>query len=76
MYIETVLLLFIIKSVCLTLTLIFLKVISEVSKAKSEVCLKDLCPEDKRRIANLIEELARYPTLLSFMNLTIYSDGN
>uniref|UniRef100_A0A3Q4HSE2 Zgc:162344 n=1 Tax=Neolamprologus brichardi TaxID=32507 RepID=A0A3Q4HSE2_NEOBR len=38
----------------------FLKtVISEVSKAKSEVCLKDLCPEDKRRIANLIEELAR-----------------
>ncbi|XP_012772867.1 protein hinderin isoform X1 [Maylandia zebra] len=35
------------------------QVISEVSKAKSEVCLKDLCPEDKRRIANLIEELAR-----------------
>lgn len=61
MYIETVLLLFIIKSVCLTLTLIFLKVISE---AKSEVCLKDLCPEDKRRIANLIEELARYAMLL------------
>uniref|UniRef100_A0A8C2Z1V7 Zgc:162344 n=1 Tax=Cyclopterus lumpus TaxID=8103 RepID=A0A8C2Z1V7_CYCLU len=27
--------------------------------AKSQVCLKDLCPEDKRRIANLIEELAR-----------------
>uniref|UniRef100_A0A672Y4L1 Zgc:162344 n=1 Tax=Sphaeramia orbicularis TaxID=375764 RepID=A0A672Y4L1_9TELE len=24
-----------------------------------EFCLKDLCPEDKRRIANLIEELAR-----------------
>ncbi|KAM8917835.1 protein hinderin isoform 2-T2 [Spinachia spinachia] len=33
------------------------QVISEVSK--SQVCLKDLCPEDKRRIANLIEELAR-----------------
>ncbi|XP_028262937.1 protein hinderin isoform X2 [Parambassis ranga] len=31
----------------------------DASKAKSEVCLKDLCPEDKRRIANLIEELAR-----------------
>ncbi|XP_069007587.1 protein hinderin isoform X2 [Embiotoca jacksoni] len=33
--------------------------ISETSRVKSEVCLKDLCPEDKRRIANLIEELAR-----------------
>ncbi|XP_070815896.1 protein hinderin [Chaetodon trifascialis] len=33
--------------------------ISETSGAKSLVCLKDLCPEDKRRIANLIEELAR-----------------
>ncbi|XP_041813028.1 protein hinderin isoform X2 [Chelmon rostratus] len=33
--------------------------ISETSRAKSLVCLKDLCPEDKRRIANLIEELAR-----------------
>ncbi|TKS70909.1 Protein hinderin [Collichthys lucidus] len=33
------------------------QVISETSK--SLVCLKDLCPEDKRRIANLIEELAR-----------------
>lgn len=32
---------------------------SETSTAKSLVCLKDLCPEDKRRIANLIEELAR-----------------
>ncbi|XP_073324888.1 protein hinderin [Pagrus major] len=32
---------------------------SETSRAKSLVCLKDLCPEDKRRIANLIEELAR-----------------
>ncbi|XP_029947161.1 protein hinderin [Salarias fasciatus] len=29
------------------------------NKAKSDICLKDLCPEDKRRIANLIEELAR-----------------
>ncbi|XP_074484159.1 protein hinderin [Sebastes fasciatus] len=35
------------------------QVISETSRAKSQVCLKDLCPEDKRRIANLIEELAR-----------------
>uniref|UniRef100_A0A3Q2XXP2 Zgc:162344 n=2 Tax=Hippocampus comes TaxID=109280 RepID=A0A3Q2XXP2_HIPCM len=29
------------------------------SSAQSQVGLKDLCPEDKRRIANLIEELAR-----------------
>ncbi|XP_036955986.1 protein hinderin isoform X1 [Acanthopagrus latus] len=35
------------------------QVMSETSRAKSLVCLKDLCPEDKRRIANLIEELAR-----------------
>ncbi|XP_051804737.1 protein hinderin isoform X2 [Acanthochromis polyacanthus] len=35
------------------------QVISETSRPMSEVCLKDLCPEDKRRIANLIEELAR-----------------
>ncbi|KAG7229761.1 hypothetical protein INR49_012557, partial [Caranx melampygus] len=35
------------------------QVISETSRAKSQVCLKDLCPEDKRRIANLIGELAR-----------------
>ncbi|XP_044204334.1 protein hinderin [Thunnus albacares] len=35
------------------------QVISETSRAQSQVCLKDLCPEDKRRIANLIEELAR-----------------
>ncbi|XP_008278725.1 protein hinderin [Stegastes partitus] len=35
------------------------QVICDTSRAKSEVCLKDLCPEDKRRIANLIEELAR-----------------
>ncbi|KAK9529348.1 hypothetical protein VZT92_013448 [Zoarces viviparus] len=35
------------------------QVVSEASRAKSQVCLKDLCPEDKRRIANLIEELAR-----------------
>ncbi|KAM4588702.1 protein hinderin [Odontesthes bonariensis] len=35
------------------------QVVSETSRAKSEVSLKDLCPEDKRRIANLIEELAR-----------------
>ncbi|XP_018555712.1 protein hinderin isoform X1 [Lates calcarifer] len=35
------------------------QVISEASRARSQICLKDLCPEDKRRIANLIEELAR-----------------
>ncbi|XP_033481808.2 protein hinderin [Epinephelus lanceolatus] len=35
------------------------QVFPETSRAKSQVCLKDLCPEDKRRIANLIEELAR-----------------
>ncbi|XP_054640587.1 protein hinderin isoform X2 [Dunckerocampus dactyliophorus] len=35
------------------------QVISDISRAQSQVCLKDLCPEDKRRIANLIEELAR-----------------
>ncbi|XP_042604006.1 protein hinderin isoform X1 [Cyprinus carpio] len=29
------------------------------AQAKSKPSLKDLCPEDKRRIANLIEELAR-----------------
>ncbi|XP_071349357.1 protein hinderin isoform X2 [Trachinotus anak] len=35
------------------------QVISETSRGSSQVCLKDLCPEDKRRIASLIEELAR-----------------
>ncbi|XP_049590925.1 protein hinderin isoform X3 [Syngnathus scovelli] len=34
-------------------------VIFESISAQSQVGLKDLCPEDKRRIANLIEELAR-----------------
>uniref|UniRef100_A0A3Q2Q8W6 Zgc:162344 n=1 Tax=Fundulus heteroclitus TaxID=8078 RepID=A0A3Q2Q8W6_FUNHE len=29
------------------------------SRAKSDISLKDLCVEDKKRIANLIEELAR-----------------
>ncbi|XP_057701912.1 protein hinderin isoform X3 [Corythoichthys intestinalis] len=33
--------------------------IFESTTAQSQVGLKDLCPEDKRRIANLIEELAR-----------------
>ncbi|XP_036444522.1 protein hinderin isoform X2 [Colossoma macropomum] len=33
--------------------------LSHKSEAKSKASLKDLCPEDKRRIANLIEELAR-----------------
>ncbi|XP_058488680.1 protein hinderin [Solea solea] len=35
------------------------QVISETSAIRSQICLKDLCSEDKRRIANLIEELAR-----------------
>ncbi|CAB1440790.1 unnamed protein product [Pleuronectes platessa] len=35
------------------------QVISAPSRGSSQVCLKDLCSEDKRRIANLIEELAR-----------------
>ncbi|XP_029907009.1 protein hinderin isoform X2 [Myripristis murdjan] len=35
------------------------QVIPATSHAQSQVCLKDLCPEDKRRIANLIQELAR-----------------
>ncbi|XP_037108944.1 protein hinderin isoform X4 [Syngnathus acus] len=34
-------------------------VIFESISAQSQVSLKDLCPDDKRRIANLIEELAR-----------------
>ncbi|XP_074551040.1 protein hinderin [Halichoeres trimaculatus] len=33
--------------------------LSETSRVKNLVCLRDLCPEDKRRIANLVEELAR-----------------
>ncbi|KAG7476544.1 hypothetical protein MATL_G00083990 [Megalops atlanticus] len=32
---------------------------SLATQSKSSASLKDLCPEDKRRIANLIEELAR-----------------
>ncbi|XP_061899398.1 protein hinderin isoform X3 [Entelurus aequoreus] len=35
------------------------QVISGLGIAQSQACLKDLCPEDKRRIANLVEELAR-----------------
>ncbi|XP_061544141.1 protein hinderin isoform X2 [Phycodurus eques] len=35
------------------------KVIFDSSRTHSQVSLKDLGPEDKRRIANLIEELAR-----------------
>ncbi|XP_061584639.1 protein hinderin isoform X3 [Cololabis saira] len=35
------------------------EVISETSRNKSEVSLKDLCLADKKRIANLVEELAR-----------------
>lgn len=41
------------------LLILFAQVISEANRAKSQVCLKDLCAEDKRRIASLIEELAR-----------------
>ncbi|XP_051956301.1 protein hinderin-like isoform X2 [Xyrauchen texanus] len=33
--------------------------LSITAQAKSKPSLKDLCPEDKRRIANLIQELAR-----------------
>ncbi|XP_029631635.1 protein hinderin isoform X2 [Salmo trutta] len=33
--------------------------LSEVTQAKNRTSLKDLCPQDKRRIANLIQELAR-----------------
>ncbi|XP_072517835.1 protein hinderin isoform X2 [Salminus brasiliensis] len=33
--------------------------LSHTPQARSKASLKDLCPEDKRRIANLIEELAR-----------------
>ncbi|XP_024230286.1 protein hinderin isoform X1 [Oncorhynchus tshawytscha] len=33
--------------------------ISEVTQATNRTSLKDLCPQDKRRIANLIQELAR-----------------
>ncbi|KAM7006179.1 protein hinderin [Tautogolabrus adspersus] len=40
-------------------TLLSSRQVTETNRAKSLVCLKDLCPEDKRRIANLIEELAR-----------------
>ncbi|XP_036385861.1 protein hinderin [Megalops cyprinoides] len=32
---------------------------SPATQSRSSVSLKDLCPEDKRRIANLIQELAR-----------------
>ncbi|CAJ1051522.1 protein hinderin [Xyrichtys novacula] len=35
------------------------QVVSESSKTRNPVCMKDLCPEDKRRIAHLVEELAR-----------------
>ncbi|XP_010879300.2 protein hinderin isoform X1 [Esox lucius] len=35
------------------------KALSVVTQAKSRASLKDLCPEDKRRIASLIQELAR-----------------
>ncbi|CDQ72326.1 unnamed protein product [Oncorhynchus mykiss] len=33
--------------------------ISEMTQATNRTSLKDLCPQDKRRIANLIQELAR-----------------
>ena len=31
----------------------------QTNTTRTQSSLKDLCPEDKRRIANLIEELAR-----------------
>ncbi|KAF7208294.1 protein hinderin isoform X2 [Nothobranchius furzeri] len=37
----------------------FPQTVSETSRQKGEVSLKDLCLEDKKRIATLIEELAR-----------------
>ncbi|KAJ0023576.1 hypothetical protein NQD34_003475 [Periophthalmus magnuspinnatus] len=33
--------------------------LSQVERERSHISLKDLCPEDKKRIANLIQELAR-----------------
>lgn len=38
---------------------LFTQVLPEPNRAKSAIGLKDLCPDDKRRIANLVEELAR-----------------
>lgn len=35
------------------------QILFRAAQAKSKPSLKDLCPEDKRRIANLIQELAR-----------------
>ncbi|XP_034022983.1 protein hinderin isoform X2 [Thalassophryne amazonica] len=35
------------------------QVMPETNRGKSQISLKDLCLEDKRRIANLIQELAR-----------------
>uniref|UniRef100_A0A8K9WRM2 Uncharacterized protein n=1 Tax=Oncorhynchus mykiss TaxID=8022 RepID=A0A8K9WRM2_ONCMY len=37
----------------------FVQAISEMTQATNRTSLKDLCPQDKRRIANLIQELAR-----------------
>lgn len=50
------------------------KLHSSASK-QSKVSLKDLCVEDKRRIANLIKELARYVLclyILSLLSLFLY----
>lgn len=38
---------------------LFTQAFSEPNRAKNLIGLKDLCPDDKRRIANLVEELAR-----------------
>uniref|UniRef100_A0A674PLG5 Zgc:162344 n=1 Tax=Takifugu rubripes TaxID=31033 RepID=A0A674PLG5_TAKRU len=49
-------------SCCVSSTTVVLSVFqvsSEPNRAKGIVSLKDLCPDDKRRIANLIEELAK-----------------
>ena len=37
---------------------IILNIFLEKSKLHKQVSLKDLCPEDKKRIAHLIQELA------------------
>lgn len=34
--------------------------------AQKQTTLKDLCPEDKQRVANLIKELARLVDILEF----------
>lgn len=40
---------------------------SNVNDSKSKLTIKDLCPEDKTRIANLIKELAKYKMVNKFI---------